>query len=62
MTGQPAASLLEAARNHSVDLIAVGPRGTGLSEKLLGSTAEHLTRQAVVPVLVVRNASVPTTS
>ena len=61
MTGPPASSRLEAARKHSVDLIAVGPRGNGLSEKLLGSTAEHLTRQAVVPVLVVRNASVPTT-
>jgi nucleotide-binding universal stress UspA family protein len=60
MTGPPASSLLDAARKHSVDLIAVGPRGNGLSEKLLGSTAEHLTRQAVVPVLVVRNASVPT--
>lgn len=46
-------SLLRAADAHKVDLIVVGRRGHGLTAGLfLGSTSEHVVRQAVVPVLV----------
>ncbi|MFJ7907168.1 universal stress protein [Kitasatospora sp. NPDC096204] len=52
--GSPAGSLVEAARG--ADLLVVGSRGLGgFKGMLLGSVAQHCTRHATVPVVVVRD-------
>ncbi len=57
LTGSPGASLLEAADERGVDLVAVGFRGTGLFERfLLGSVSRAVVHSARVPVLVVKTA------
>jgi nucleotide-binding universal stress UspA family protein len=50
--GRPADALLEYARRHDIDLIAIGARGKGLSQAVLGSVAEQLIRQRYFGVLV----------
>jgi len=51
--GSPEKKILEAAADH--DLIVIGTLGrSGLSKLFMGSVAEHVTRYAPVPVLVVR--------
>ncbi|MFI2608317.1 universal stress protein [Kitasatospora sp. NPDC018619] len=51
--GTPAGALVEAARG--ADLLVVGSRGLGgFAGMLLGSVAQHCTRHATVPVVVVR--------
>ncbi|MGW7444192.1 universal stress protein [Kitasatospora sp. NPDC054795] len=51
--GTPAGALVEAARG--ADLLVVGSRGLGgFTGMLLGSVAQHCTRHATVPVVVVR--------
>ncbi|MFF2542975.1 universal stress protein [Kitasatospora sp. NPDC058063] len=51
--GTPAGALIEAARG--ADLLVVGSRGLGgFTGMLLGSVAQHCTRHATVPVVVVR--------
>jgi nucleotide-binding universal stress UspA family protein len=53
--GHPATEILSAARELGADLIIISTHGyTGLKHVLLGSTAEHVVRQAPCPVLVVR--------
>ncbi len=53
LEGHPGEALLRAADAHNADLIVVGRRGHALlAELLLGSTSEHVVRQAKVPVLV----------
>ncbi|MFE4971662.1 universal stress protein [Kitasatospora sp. NPDC056651] len=52
--GTPAGALVEAARG--AELLVVGSRGLGgFSGMLLGSVAQHCTRHATVPVVVVRD-------
>ncbi|MEU1283521.1 universal stress protein [Kitasatospora sp. NPDC005856] len=52
--GSPAGSLVEAARG--ADLLVVGSRGLGgFAGMLIGSVAQHCTRHATVPVVVVRD-------
>ncbi|MEU3570720.1 universal stress protein [Kitasatospora sp. NPDC036755] len=52
--GSPAGSLVEASRG--ADLLVVGSRGLGgFAGMLLGSVAQHCTRHATVPVVVVRD-------
>ncbi|MFE7589824.1 universal stress protein [Kitasatospora sp. NPDC057512] len=52
--GTPAGALVEAARG--ADLLVVGSRGLGgFAGMLLGSVAQHCTRHAGVPVVVVRD-------
>ncbi|MBD0670833.1 universal stress protein [Streptomyces sp. CBMA156] len=52
--GTPAGALVDAARG--ADLLVVGSRGLGgFTGMLLGSVAQHCTRHATVPVVVVRD-------
>jgi nucleotide-binding universal stress UspA family protein len=55
-TGAPAATIIEAAREHDDELIVMGTKGrTGLAHLLMGSVAEHVVRLAPCPVLTVRH-------
>ena len=55
--GSPFAELLALSRAHGHDLIVVGARKRGgLSEMLLGSTAERVLRKASTPVLLAKAA------
>jgi nucleotide-binding universal stress UspA family protein len=50
----PAAEILEAARESSTDLLVIGTRGNkGLARLVLGSTAEQLIHQARCPILAI---------
>ena len=50
----PAAEILEAARDRSIDLLVIGTRGhKGLARLVLGSTAEELIHQARCPILAI---------
>ena len=52
--GIPSESILDAASEHSADLIVIGTRGlTGIQHLLLGSTAERVVQRAQCPVLTV---------
>lgn len=58
--GKPASEILELAREVGADLIMMGTHGrTGLKHLVLGSTAEHVVREAGSPVIVVRPKSYP---
>jgi nucleotide-binding universal stress UspA family protein len=52
LTGRPADALIGYAKHHDVDLVAIGARGRGLSETIVGSVAEQLVRAPDVLVLV----------
>jgi len=53
--GEPARSIIRAARENDIELIVVGTRGlTGLRELAMGSVAHNVTSAADCPVLVVR--------
>ena len=55
----PAAEILEAARERSIDLLVIGTRGyKGLARLVLGSTAEELIHKAGCPILAI-GPSVP---
>jgi nucleotide-binding universal stress UspA family protein len=55
--GRADAVILDSAKRHRADLIALGTRGrSGLGHVLLGSTAERVVRQAHVPVAVLKQA------
>jgi nucleotide-binding universal stress UspA family protein len=52
---QPAAAILEYARDHAADLIALATHGRGGAERLLlGSVADKIVRGASTPVLLYR--------
>ena len=51
-TGNPAEVILERAAVEGADLIVVGRRGRGLSERVLGSVADRLVRHSPLPVLL----------
>ncbi len=54
--GPVVSRILNAAKEESADLIAMGTHGrTGLSSVLLGSVADKVVRLATCPVLTVRN-------
>jgi nucleotide-binding universal stress UspA family protein len=53
LAGRPAQALDEAAETHDADVIVVGTRGRGLSQRLLGSVSEDLLASSKRPVLVV---------
>lgn len=56
--GSPYAAIVDTARRIDADLVVVGDTGrSGLSELLLGSTAERVMRLSEVPVLIVRTRS-----
>jgi nucleotide-binding universal stress UspA family protein len=52
LAGRPADALLSYAERHGMDLVAIGARGRGLSERVLGSVAEQLVRAPNVVTLV----------
>jgi len=53
--GEPARSIIRAARENDIELIVMGTRGlTGLRELAMGSVAHNVTSAADCPVLVVR--------
>ena len=52
--GDPRDSILEAIRQHKIDLLVMGTHGRkGFSRLLLGSVAEHVIHETICPVLVV---------
>ncbi len=54
-TGLPAHEIVEAAKEHDVDLVIIATHGlTGWKHFCIGSTAEKVVRAAPCPVLVVR--------
>jgi nucleotide-binding universal stress UspA family protein len=56
----PAAEILQAAQDGSVDLLVIGTRGhKGLARLVLGSTAEQLIHQAKCPILTIGPAVPP---
>ena len=52
--GQPAPAILGYAREHNIDLIVMGIHGREGLDRLIGSTAEHVVREAPVPVVTVK--------
>lgn len=61
-SGVPAQRILDVAHEYQVDLIILGSHGeTGLKRWMLGSVAQHVTRQSPAPVLVLHErGGVPT--
>jgi nucleotide-binding universal stress UspA family protein len=56
----PAAEILQAAHDRSIDLMVIGTRGhKGLARLVLGSTAEELIHQAKCPILAIGPAVPP---
>ena len=56
--GDPAKALVQLAGDHSAGLIVLGAvHDRSLADRLLGTTAEEVTKQAVCDVLIVRPAS-----
>jgi len=52
ISGDPAERVLETARGLEADLIVMGTHGRrGLSHLVLGSVAERVVRESLVPVL-----------
>jgi len=57
---KPAVEILELAREVGADLIIVGSHGmTGIERMLIGSTSEHIVREAHCTVEVARPKSYP---
>ena len=55
--GNAPEAILKAAAEHNVDLIVVGTHGRrGLQRLVMGSVAENVIRNSVLPVAVVRAA------
>jgi nucleotide-binding universal stress UspA family protein len=53
--GEPSQALIDAARRHNCDLIAIATHGrTGLPRAVLGSVADRVVRESHLPVLLVR--------
>jgi len=58
--GKPVDEILELCREVGADLAFVGSHGaTGLERLLLGSVSERVVREALCPVMVVREATYP---
>jgi nucleotide-binding universal stress UspA family protein len=57
--GDPAESIVEAARSEGADVIVVGSHGRGaIGRALIGSVSDQVVRHAPCPVLVVRSTRV----
>jgi len=52
--GSPGTAILEAAKEHGVDLVIIGSHKPGVADYFLGSTAGRVVRHAQCPVLVMR--------
>ncbi len=56
LSGHPASTIVQFARDNGIDLIVTGTLGkSGIEELLLGSVADHVIRHAPCPVLVVKS-------
>lgn len=56
LTGAPAKTIVDTAKQNQCDLIVMGTHGRhGVAHLLLGSVAERVVRTAACPVLVVRH-------
>jgi nucleotide-binding universal stress UspA family protein len=56
--GRPAAAILEAAKAHEADLIAMATHGRkGLARLVIGSVTEEVLRKAACPMLVRRSVN-----
>ena len=54
--GDPGETILAAAEAENADVIVIGTSGrSGVGRMLMGSTSDHVVRNATVPVLVVRS-------
>lgn len=63
LRGNPAAKVIEFAKNHEADCIVIATHGrTGLSHALHGSVAERIVRMSFCPVLSVRPAKIVSVS
>lgn len=52
-----APSILQASKDYHADLIVIGRIGkSGIKRFLLGTVAEHVVRQSVIPVLIVHGS------
>jgi nucleotide-binding universal stress UspA family protein len=51
--GHPSVALRQAASEGGYELIVVGTRGKGLTNRILGSAASELARDSKIPVLLV---------
>ncbi|HLY73962.1 MAG TPA: universal stress protein [Planctomycetota bacterium] len=59
--GDPVEKILQAVKNQEVDLLALTTHGRGgVSRAIMGSVTEKVLRQAPIPLLVTRNATVET--
>jgi nucleotide-binding universal stress UspA family protein len=56
LVGPPVDALLAFAADQHADLIAVGPTGHGLSQRLVGSVTTGLLAHSPIPVLVIEKA------
>ncbi len=56
LIGPPVDALLKFAAEQHADLIAVGPVGHGLSQRLMGSVTTGLLAHSPIPVLVIENS------
>jgi nucleotide-binding universal stress UspA family protein len=57
-TGEPYREILRVAAEQHSGLIVIGAHGVGVLERVfVGSTAQHIVRQAACPVLTVRASS-----
>jgi nucleotide-binding universal stress UspA family protein len=52
--GKPSAEILRRATEDDAELIVLGARGAGLADVAFGSTAAHVVREALCPVLTVK--------
>lgn len=53
--GEPAAAILNYAKEHHADMIILGSHGTtAIARLLVGSTAEAVLRHAVCPVVILK--------
>ncbi len=58
--GEPALEIVDFARSHEIDLIAMSTHGrTGLDHLILGSVAERVVLETRLPVLVMRPGEEP---
>lgn len=55
--GDPSRQIVDYARKHGVDLIAMGRRGKTLADVILGSVAERVIRHSECPVLIAKGPS-----
>ncbi len=55
LVGDPADQILQLVRKNTIDLIVLTTKGrSGLKRALVGSTAEHIMRHALCPVMSIR--------